>query len=281
MMVSARMSEATTAVESVSDSDRKNCPTTPDSRPRGAKTTTVVSVELTIGAVRAARASATRRAGSGPGAAMHALDDHDGVVDHESDGDGEPAHRHEVDRLVEDAHHGEGREHRKRQRHGRDDREPPVAKEDEEHDHGEEAADQDRVAHARDRRTDEFGQVVDLRDLQAGGQRQRKLADRLFHARFDLQHVRADLLRDADARGIVSVALDQAGPIRRPREDLGHVAEADDRVGPCQHRRLGDLIQRPPQAGGQRQLLRRRRRDGARRARADSRSADDRRRRAP
>ena len=42
-----------------------------------------------------------------------------------------------------------------------DHREPPVAEEHEQHDDGEEAADQDRVAHAGDRLVDELGQVVD------------------------------------------------------------------------------------------------------------------------
>ena len=59
MIVSARISDATTAVERVNESERKNCPTTPDSSPSGTKTTTVVRVELTTGVVNAESASLT------------------------------------------------------------------------------------------------------------------------------------------------------------------------------------------------------------------------------
>ena len=102
--VSASTSEISTAAESVSDSARKNCPTTPDSRPSGANTTTVVSVELTTGAISSAIASATARRRPVLHAAMDVLDDDDRVVDDEADGDREAAHRHEVDRLAEPAH---------------------------------------------------------------------------------------------------------------------------------------------------------------------------------
>ena len=52
-----------TETESVIDRARKNWPTTPDSRPRGAKTTTVVRVEPTTGATSSATALSTA---SGP-----------------------------------------------------------------------------------------------------------------------------------------------------------------------------------------------------------------------
>jgi len=59
MSVRARTRDASTAAESVSDKALKNCPTTPDNNPSGAKTTTVVSVELMTGGVSAVTASAT------------------------------------------------------------------------------------------------------------------------------------------------------------------------------------------------------------------------------
>ena len=49
--LTASASEISTATESDIESARKNWPGTPDSRPSGAKTTTVVSVELTSGPV--------------------------------------------------------------------------------------------------------------------------------------------------------------------------------------------------------------------------------------
>ena len=130
--VSASTSDASTAADSVSDSARKNCPTTPDSRPSGANTTTVVSVELTTGAVKSAIASATGARRAFLHAPMDALHDDDRIVDDEADRHGEPAHRHQVDRLAEEPHHDKRHEHRERQRDRRDEREPPVAKEQQE-----------------------------------------------------------------------------------------------------------------------------------------------------
>jgi hypothetical protein len=57
--VRARKSETMTETESVMESARKNCPTTPESRPRGAKTTTVVRVEPITGATSSETALST------------------------------------------------------------------------------------------------------------------------------------------------------------------------------------------------------------------------------
>ena len=97
--VSASTSEISTATESVIDSALKNWPTTPDSSPSGANTTTVVSVEPTIGAISSPVACSTA---SAPLAlaqpAMDVLDHDHGVVDDQADRDRQAAHRHEVDR---------------------------------------------------------------------------------------------------------------------------------------------------------------------------------------
>ena len=154
-------SESSTATERLSDSARKNWPGTPESRPSGANTTTVVSVELTSGAISCGhRVDDAARAFVG--AAMNVLDHHHRIVDDQADGDGEAAHRHQVDGAAEEPHEDEGRDHGERQRDRGDQRQPPVAQEDEQHDDREQAADQDRVAHAGDRVADELGEVVDL-----------------------------------------------------------------------------------------------------------------------
>ena len=188
-------------------------------------------------------------------APVNALDDHDRVVDHESDRNRKAAHRHQVDRLVEDAHDREGCEHGERQRHRGDEREPPVAQECEQHNHGEHAADENGIADAADRCADEFGEVVDLGDMQAGGQRLGELAERLFDARFNLQQVRANLLRDGDARRFVRVALDDAGAIGRCGHDGRDVTQADDGLRANDDGRVADLIDRLPQPGSEGQLL--------------------------
>ena len=57
MMVSARSSETSTAMVSVTESATKNCPTTPVSSPSGRNTTTVVMVEVVTGQISSCTAS--------------------------------------------------------------------------------------------------------------------------------------------------------------------------------------------------------------------------------
>ena len=56
------------------------------------------------------------------------------------------------------------------QRAGRDERQAPVAEEDEQHENRETAADQNRVAHVVDRGRDKLREVVGLDESQALGQ---------------------------------------------------------------------------------------------------------------
>ena len=63
---------------------------------------------------------------------------------------------------------------------------------------------EDRVAHVGDRGGDELGEVVGLRQPQAGRQRLREVRERALDAGAHVEDVGADLLRDADvgdARG--------------------------------------------------------------------------------
>src|SRR6185369_6978659 len=99
------------------------------------------------------------------------------VVDDQTDGHGEAAERHQVDGAAEQPHEDEGRNDGHRQRDRRDHRQPPVAQENEQHDDGEDAANEDRVADARDRFLDELGEVVDATDADAGGQRSSQAGD--------------------------------------------------------------------------------------------------------
>ena len=183
----------------------------------------MVSVELTTGPVKSEIASATGAADAFLHAAMDAFHHHDRVVDDEADRHGEPSHRHQVDRLAEDPHHDKRHENGKRKRDRRDEGEPPVAQEQQEDRHAEDAAEQDGIADIRNRRAHELRQIVDLRDVQARRERARQFVNGLLHARLDVEDVRADLLRHADARGIAPVSGDQARAIGRAGKHLGDV----------------------------------------------------------
>ena len=146
---------------------------------------------------------------------MNVLHHHHRIVDHQADGDGEAAHRHQVDRSAEQAQEHERRNHRHRQRDRGDQRQPEVAQEDDQHDDREKAADENRVAHVGDRGGDELGEVVDLGDRESGGQRVREVAERLLDAGLQVEDVRADLLGDADRHRVAAVAGDEQRAIGR------------------------------------------------------------------
>ena len=80
---------------------------------------------------------------------MDVLHDHHRIVDDEADGDGKPAERHQVDRSAEEPHERECGDDGHRQRHGRNEGEPPIAQEHEEDRDREQASNQNGVSHAR------------------------------------------------------------------------------------------------------------------------------------
>ena len=247
-------SEMSTATERLIESARKNWPGTPDSRPSGANTTTVVSVELTSGAINCGH-RVDDAAPAFAGAAVNVLDHDHRIVDDQADRDGQAAHRHQVDRPAEQPHEDEGRDDRHRQRHRGDHRQAPVAEEDEEHDDGEEAADQDGVAHAHDRLFDELRQVVDAAHLDAGRKRLREAGERRVQARLEVEDVGADLLGDVHHDRVASVAGDEQRAIGRAGRHGAEIRHAKRRAVLDLHRRVGDFVRVLPEPGRQRQVL--------------------------
>jgi hypothetical protein len=90
------------------------------------------------------------------------LNHHHGIVNDQADGDGESTHRHQVDRTVEEPQEHERRDDRERQRRCGNQRQPDVAEEQNQDYHGEDAADENGVAHVGDCSADELGEVIDL-----------------------------------------------------------------------------------------------------------------------
>ncbi len=157
--------------------------------------------------------------------------------------------------TAEEMHHGERDEDRERQRHRGNERQPPVAKKQQQDDDGEHAADENRVTHARNGVADELRKVIHLRDVKARGQRLGQLGDRFLDAGLDVDDVRADLLRHADARDVVTVAGHEPRAIGRPGKDASDVLHAQHSLGTDRQRRLCDCLDRRPQPRGQHELL--------------------------
>ena len=72
------------------------------------------------------------------------LNDHDGVVDDKASGDGERHQRQVVDGVAEQIHHAEGADERKRHGDGGNDGGPDLAQEEEDDEHDEKNADDER-----------------------------------------------------------------------------------------------------------------------------------------
>ena len=75
---------------------------------------------------------------------------HDGVVDHQPDGRGQSAQRHQVETLAEQLERDEGHSNGDRNHQSRHQRCAPVAKENHQNDRSQNQAEQNRVAHALD-----------------------------------------------------------------------------------------------------------------------------------
>ncbi len=88
------------------------------------------------------------------------LDDHDGVVDHDPDGQDQAEEGEQVDRETEREHGGEGADDRDRDGRGRDEGGPPVLEEDQDHDQDEDAGLEEGLVDLVDRLADEDRRVV-------------------------------------------------------------------------------------------------------------------------
>ena len=158
-----------------------------------------------------------QRGGAAAQMAMDVLHDDNGVVDDESNRNRQAAHRHQVDRPARELQDAEGAQDCERQRDRRDECRPPVAEEEEQHEHCKCAAEDDRVTDAADRVAHERREIVDLRNVHSGRKRAGLLFQRPFHLVGDVDEVSANLPRDVDDGGRFAAAADQRGPVEVPR----------------------------------------------------------------
>ena len=174
---------------------------------------------------------------------MDVLDHDDRVVDDEADGDRKAAHRHEIDRAVRQVQDEERADDRQRQRRRRNEGRSPITQEREQDEHGEEAADDDRLAHALDRVHDERRQIVDLGDPDRRRQRRQVVAQRLLDAVGDVEDVATYLARDVDVGRGQSVARDERRPIDHALAHLRDVADVHGRLLPEGHHHVADVLE--------------------------------------
>ncbi len=131
--------------------------------------------------------------------------DHDGVVNDEADGCGEPTEGHEVEAFAEHRHEDEGQSDRGGDHETRDERGSPIAEEDDDDDGREQHADEDGVAYALDALADEFGLVVVGFECDARGKQRAKGFDLSGDLVGDLDGVARGLTRDVEQDGWFAV----------------------------------------------------------------------------
>ena len=154
------------------------------------------------------------------------LDDHDGIVDHEPDGEHKREQRHQVDRVAEPREHREHADQRQGNGDDRNDGRAQIAEEQEDHhDHDDRRLAQ-RLHHLPQRSADEIGCVVSDRCIKAGRQLPLDLGEGLAHVGDHRQRICRRGRIDADEHRLQSV--EHRGRIRalRPELDLGDVGEA-------------------------------------------------------
>ncbi|MNM40301.1 hypothetical protein D3C81_511020 [compost metagenome] len=149
----------------------------------------------------------------------------DGVVDHETGGDGQGHQRQVVDREAGQVHHAEGAD--QRQWHGdRRNEGGTEATQEHERDHYHQGdGDQQFVLHVLDRGADGLGAVGEHRNIQAGrqvvGDRRQQGLDTVDH--FD--DVGARLALDVQQHRMVFIGPGSQALVLRAVDDFGHVLE--------------------------------------------------------
>ena len=141
------------------------------------------------------------------------LDDHDAVVHQDAGRHGEPAQGHRIDRLPGEVKGDERRQHRERQRDGNDQRRADAAQEDEDHQAGQERAEDPLALQAGDRLTGEDRLVHDHvhLDLAAVGHSPLDVRDRRLDPLHDLDRIGARLAIDRDVDGPLATDVDGVG----------------------------------------------------------------------
>src|SRR5713101_7106774 len=161
---------------------------------------------------------------------VNVFDHHHRVVNHQPDGDGQAAERHQVERAAHQAHEKESAGGSERKRDGGDHGAPRLAEESEQDQDGQQAAEKDGIADVTDGIADELTQVVDHAQMQRRGNGAAQMVGDLLHVAGHLQDVAADLPGDVNKSGGAPVAGDQRGAVLDAVANLGDVAQPDGRV---------------------------------------------------
>ena len=192
-------------------------------------------------------------AGGGPGAqqTLHILHHHDGVIDHDADGQHQTEQGEVVQGKAEGRHDRAGADQGDRDGENRDDRRPPALQEHQDDEDHEADGDDQRLLHLVDGGADIFGGVVDDLVVEAGGevllQLDHRLLDRVRRGDGVGAGLGLDALRGGGKAGHVGV--DRI--VLRRQLDPRHVAHTGQRaLGAALDDDVGELVRLVQTAAG-------------------------------
>ena len=159
------------------------------------------------------------------------FDDHDGVVDDETDGGCETTEGHQVEALAGDIEEDEGDQYGDGYDEAGDERGTPVAQEDDDDDGGEDDADQDGVAHAGDAVADQLRLVVEGLEVDAGRKVGLEAHDLGGDLIGDLDGVAGGLAGDVQQDGGLAVGANHGVDGLDSVLDVGNIGDFDGNAG--------------------------------------------------
>ncbi len=158
---------------------------------------------------------------------MDRFDDHDGVINHQSDRRRDAAEGHQVKAHVGEAHCDQRDKDCDGDNDDRHQRGPPVLEKDEEDRDGEDEAEDDRLPHAVNRIADEEGLIVEEGEFHVGREEGFEVEEFGVELMGDVERAAIGLAADHDEhRGVAVGRDDGAGGFGGPR-DAREVANAD------------------------------------------------------
>ena len=155
------------------------------------------------------------------------LQHHDGIVDHQSDGDGEARERDDVQRAAAQQQVYERGNERQGDGDGNDERGPPTAQEEQHHQHHEQQGEEHRPLQRADGVHDALGRVVDHADVDVAGEVALQLGQHLLHLVADFHGVGTRLFLHDDGGTAHAVGERHLATLLQRIDHLGHVAQVD------------------------------------------------------
>ena len=159
---------------------------------------------------------------------LYVLDNDDGVIDDETDGEHHRKERQRIDRKVQEDECAECTDERDRHGEQRDNRCTPALQKNEDDEHNEQQRLDESVNHLFDGGIDVVRAVKDRLHLEPGRERLLRLREHLTHLGEGNHRIRVRGELDAESDGRIAVKLRNDIVVPLARLDARHILQADE-----------------------------------------------------